>query len=227
MKLSELISAVYTETNRPDLVGETLSAIQEATNTIHSYQGFYKDITEVLVVFDQPSWYVQQIDTYALPRYRSMSYIRKAAAGMYQSAQLGQAWPTGTNTYPPTSFDFIERVDLGDMLDAYGYEKTDVWYQAGKQVNIKSSTALAQVLCGFYQNPMVGSTDDTYASWVAEEQPWVIIYRAAATVYAKTGDDKNYAIYMRPPSVSNDLETGGLYWQQLDILVQNNIRAGD
>lgn len=226
MILSELIAAVYVETKRPDLVSETLQAVQESTNTIHSYQGFYKDLTEALIVFDDPTQYIQVLDTYGLPRYRSVSYIRKASSQMASVQQYGLPWPNNY-TYPPTSFNFLKRVDLGDMLDDYGYEKTDVWYQAGKQVNIKSSTALGQILCGYYQNPLLGSTDETFESWIADEQPWVIIYRAAGVVFSKTGDTDNFAIYMKPPSRPNDLETGGLYWQQLDILVQNNIRPGD
>ena len=120
MILSELIAAVYVETKRPDLVSETLQAVQESTNTIHSYQGFYKDLTEALIVFDDPTQYIQVLDTYGLPRYRSVSYIRKASSQMAQVQQYGLPWPNNY-TYPPTNFNFLKRVDLGDMLDDYRY----------------------------------------------------------------------------------------------------------
>jgi hypothetical protein len=237
MTLAQLIAAVYTETNRPDLVAETLQSVLESTLSLHTIDNWYKDVTEAIVVFDIVTQFVQTLDVGALPFFRSMSYIRKYGVPITTSFSSGV--PIGnfavgvdavgntvtTLVTSPTANDFFERVDVGDVLDSYGYEKVNIWYQAGKQLNMKSSTQLQAVIVGYYKYPIINTTGANYASWIAEEQPFALIYKAAGSLFAKIGEDKSYAMYMKPPTPGQGEETGGLYYQQLAQLRRNNIIA--
>lgn len=224
MNLAQLIAAVYTETNRPDLVPETLQAVLEATMSIHTYDDFYKDIQEASVVFDNSALYLQQLDTTSFPGYRKMAYLRKTSP-IITSVEQGNALLPATNSYPPNQFAFLTRVDIGDIIDSYGYEKVDIWYQAGSGVNIKSSTPLQYVTAGWYKYPVIDATGVLYSSWVAREFPYAIIYRAAGVVFSKIGQDVAAALYLRQPGPRMGLDSGGLYYQQLGRLIQSNLMA--
>lgn len=218
MNLAQLQAAVIVETNRPDLVAETLQAVLEATMTVHMTDYWYKDLSENLVVFDTLTDFIQTLNVGALPFCRDIAYIRKADVGVTN---------TGGATTLGNRFNFVKRVDIGDILDGYGYEKNDIWYQAGKQINIKSSTPLGYARIGWYQYPNLDPTGVAFSSWIATELPAVIIYRAAGNIFAKIGEDKSYAMYLRQPTPGQGYETGGMYYQQLAILRNSNIRAGD
>lgn len=257
MNYQQLVQAVGDETNRPDLVGEIQQSVLEATLMVHTVEDFYKDITEALVVFDQPLQYIQQLDITSLPLCRNVAYIRKSGNpgittlveqqqnGWINSGGIGNFYigvsgigsggtGLGTSVSIPGSlsgqFDFLKRVDIGDILDPYGYEKQNVWYQAGQQLNMKSNTAFQFATIGYYKYPNIditGTNQPNFQSWIAQELPYVIIYRACASVHAKISEDKAYAMYMRPPAPGRGDETGGLFYQQLAILKRNNILAGD
>lgn len=225
MTLAELIAAVYTETNRPDLVTETLQAVLEATQSVHTIDDFYKDVKEAMIVFDQPTWFLQQLDTSALPQYRNIAYIRKTNPVTTQVEQTNGLLP-GNYQYPPNQFSELDRIDIGNILDYYGYERTDVWYQAGLQINMKSSTPLQFAMVGWYSYPNCDPTGVNFDSWIAAELPYVIVYKAAAGLFAKIGEDKSWAIYMKPPIPGQGDDTGGMYYQQVAQLKRHNIVAG-
>lgn len=218
MNLSQLITAVYTETNRPDLAAETLQAVLEATQSIHSLDNFYKDIYESRVVFDNPTSYIQTLDTNALPRFRKFSYIRKSA-GPYGLQSLQYSTMTSNQT------GLLTEITAADFLDSYGYEKRDVWYAAGSQINIKSSTPLQYAAVGWYQFPVLDATGITFSSWIAREQPYSIVYKAAGSIFAKIGEDKPWAIYMKPPTPRAGLDSGGMYYHQIAQLLRDNLQA--
>ena len=59
MTLNELIAEVYTITNRPDLVAQTLMAVRSATLKLHQSDYYYKDIFETGFQFTSAE-YLQQ-----------------------------------------------------------------------------------------------------------------------------------------------------------------------
>lgn len=225
MNITQLVSAVYTETNRPDLVAETLQAVLESILQIHSSEEYIRDINESQVVFDTAA-YIQTLDLRSLPLFRKMKYIRKTIQGLATYEQSPSLLLPGNFLWPPTQFDFLEKIDPEEALDRYSYERQNVWYQAGKQVNLKSSTSLRYALIGWYAYPTIDAANGGagLSSWIADEFPYAIIYRAAGIVFAKIGEEKSFAIYMTPPDLRSGLG-GGLYHQLKRTLDQNNIVA--
>lgn len=177
--LASLVADVYTLTNRPDLVGETLLAVRNATLKAHNSDYFYKDLFETGIQFDFLN--VQQVLEYKqlIPRWRSLKYIR--------------TYNVDTSGTGGTSGDFLNVISPEDILDSYSINRENVCYVAGTQVNIRTREARQYFLLGCYVHPDV--TPDDFCSWIAIEQPAAIIYAAAATVFKTIGYDEQNAAY--------------------------------
>ena len=177
MTLAELIAEVYTLTNRPDRVAETLAAVRSATLKAHQSDYYFKDLFEVGLSFSIVD-YVQNFDyRAAIPLWRSLKYLRKydVVAGVGTE---------GTE---------LEIIVPENVFDEYKIEKTDVCYGAGAYIQIKSSTKQQFYLLGCYVNPNI--TQAAYSSWVALDHPYYIIFDAAATVFKAIGKDDEAAAY--------------------------------
>jgi hypothetical protein len=176
--LTSLVNDVYSLTNRPDLVGETLLAVRNATLKAHNTDYYYKDLFESGISFDFPS--SQQSLEYKklIPRWRALKYIRKCSID-----SNGNSTPTG----------FLEIISPDNVLDSYSINKENVVYVAGVELQIRSREAFQYCLLGCYIHPDV--TVDGYTSWIAEEQPAAIVYAAAATIFKTIGYDEQNAAY--------------------------------
>lgn len=211
MNYLEIQSAVSTLTARPDMIasGDIPLAIQAATLKMHNLDNWYKDIATSELVFPQFGW-LQSLQTNALARFKNISYFRKytpeniyATTANYgpNSGAGGPFGPGGSdyqsNTLPFGNCDWLLCKQLGflrpvtpvSILDKYGMESTDVFYQAGSVIYAKSSTQFKFGLIGFYQFPNIDTSDDgaRYKSWIAEEHPFTIIYDAVSTILQSTG----------------------------------------
>lgn len=175
MTLTELQQEVYTLTNRPDLVAETLSAVRAATLKLHQKDYFYKDLYETGVLFDTAKYQQQLEYRTLLPRYRSLKYIRKTDS-------------TGSDT-----LGFFDIIVPENVLDAYQINRNDVAYVAGTVIQIRSSTQFQYILLGCYLNPNIAEAN--YSSWIAMDHPYAIIFEATATVFKMVGDTENFAAY--------------------------------
>lgn len=170
MNLAELIAEVYTLTGRPDRVAETLSAVKSATLKAHQCDYFPKDLFESGLAFDT-SEYVQNLDYRSiLPRWRAVKYFRK-----YDNVAASPG-------------NFLQLIQPENVLDNYGVQKQDIFYQAGAYIQINSSTQEQYYLFGCYLNPDV--TESGYDSWVALDHPYCIVFDAAATVFKVVGKDE-------------------------------------
>lgn len=234
MLLPELITSVYTETNRPDLVAQTLQAIRASTLKLHTIDLFPKDIKEGQVVFDQLA-YIQNIPTINIPRYRRTVHVRKYDPRYAAYQQNPTLDPPLLNGLPPLGYTygpnerlkFLRQISPDNILDEYGVEKLDVWYQAGSQLWIKSATALQYALLGWYEFPNIdattpdsGLTYPNYSSWVANERPYAIIYDAASAILQKIGMTDAARKYDSPASGTSD---GGLVQNEIKRLIADNI----
>lgn len=175
MTLTELQSEVYTLTNRPDLVAETLAAVRAATLKLHQSDYFYKDIYETGVIFTTAA-YQQQLEYRLLvPRYRSLKYLRKTDS-------------TGSD-----NLGFFDIIVPENTLDGYALNKNDVAYVAGAVIQIRSSTQFQYAILGCYLQPDITVTG--YDSWIAIDHPYAIIFEAAATVFKAIGDTEKFGAH--------------------------------
>lgn len=175
MLLTELQDSVYSITNRPDKVGETLLAIQAATLKLHQSDYFYKDIFETGIVFATAE-YIQQLDYRTLiPTFRALKYLRK------------------TDSAGTDDLGFFTVIQPEAVLDEYKINQEDVCYAAGATIQIRSSTEFQYAILGCYTNPNI--TVLGWNSWIALDHPFAIIYEAAQEICRQTGKLEEMAAF--------------------------------
>ncbi len=177
MTFAELLTEVYTLTNRPDLVAETKSAIKAATLKAHGTDFYSKDIFETGVEWDTEE-YIQSMDYITLiPNFRAIKYLRRVESA---TDDMGK---------------FFSIITPDEVLDSYGYNKTDIAYVAGRILQIRAEEKFSKALFGCYVFPIV--REEAYSSWIAEMFPYVIVFEAARVVFKTIGFDEQSAQYER------------------------------
>lgn len=169
-QFSNIVADVYTLTNRADLIAETSLAVRNATLKAHRIEKWKRDIQEISVLLPTNTQAVVQLDipTY-FSRWRQFKYIR----------------PTDAITLVPKSV-LLTCIEPDGIFDEYLAEKTDVYYVAGNNTNIRGSAAYTGFFVGFYQNPLV-TPEGSYSSWIAQDYPMVIILMATITILQSIG----------------------------------------
>lgn len=174
MTLTELQQEVYTLTNRPDLVAETLLAVRQSTLALHQSDFFWRDLQETGISFPT-SAYTQELEYRSIiPLFRAIKYLRKANADSTVGA-------------------FFTVVSPESVLDSYSVDRTDVCYAAGASIEMKSSTQFQYAVLGYYANPNI--TPGAYNSWIALDHPYAIVFEAAEKVFKMIGKSEEFAAY--------------------------------
>jgi hypothetical protein len=174
---ASLVADVMSLTKRPDLVNETSIAVRAATLKAHHSDMFFKDLFETGIQFTTAE-VLQTMPIYELvPRFRSIKYIRKCDA----------------STIPPTPLQFLEYIAPENALDSYKCQRANVYYMAGNVIQIRCIAAEDNFLFGAYLHPT--ATETGYNSWVANENPFAIIYEAVAIIFKTIGYDEQVSTY--------------------------------
>ncbi|PHQ81733.1 MAG: hypothetical protein COB66_01290 [Coxiella sp. (in: Bacteria)] len=176
MNFSELKSEVHLLTNRPDLFAETESAIKAATLKAHKVDFFSKDLYSTGVAFEDPG-FRQSLDYVLLiPNFRAFKSFRLAE---------NETDDTG---------DFIDIITIDEILDAYGRNRTNIGYVAGRVLELRAAVEFQFGLLTAYVSPIVTPEED-YSSWVAEQFPFTIIYEAARVIFTSIGQADKARLY--------------------------------
>lgn len=186
---ASIVSDVYTLTNRPDLVNETALAVKAATLKAHQFDDWVKDFIENAIQFSSADYY-QSLDYKSVfPLWRKPRYIRCSDANGAQGTVLDYIVP--------------EKV-----IDSYGANRTNVFYVAGAEVQIRTLAQQQYFFVGYYSNPDTTSTG--FNSWIANDHPFAIIYEAASIIFKTIGYDEQVPIYR------------GLVAEEMQRLVQHS-----
>lgn len=165
MNFQEIYDEVILITKRPDLVNQTKQKIRSATIKAHHSDFYYKDIVEVPVQFTNLFFLQSFIPTEVVPAFRMVKYIR-----LWQGDINGDVGK------------FLTPIQIENSLDLYNNKKVDVFYMAGQLLQIRGACTLDKVLFGCYVNPII-TPEISYSSWIANEQPYAIIYEAARQIF--------------------------------------------
>ena len=174
---ASVVSDVMALTNRPDLVNETNLAVQAATLKAHQFDDWIKDFNEYSIAFTT-SDYFQSLDYKSvIPLWRKPRYMRK-----YDNTAI---------TGGPT--DFLEYIPPEKVIDEYGYNRTNIFYVAGNQIQIRTDSPYQYFLVGCYVNPDI--TVAGYDSWIANDHKFAIVYEAVAIILKTVGMDEQVVTY--------------------------------
>lgn len=201
MTLTELRTEVYNLTNRPDLTTVSTAAVKAATLKAHRLDFFSKDIYERGVQWPSTS-FVQSLDYMTfIPNWRKLKYLRRV---------------TDENDAEGTFFTILT---VDELLDAYGNNKTDIVYNAGRVLEIRAAVTFKYALLGAYVLPIV--TDARFSSWIADMNPYAIIYEAARSVLIGIGSLEEARGFNK--LLKRDPKKPGDPPGEYDLLVMDNI----
>lgn len=185
MTFDEMLQEVYTLTNRPDMVQQTKLALRAATLKMHSVDFFNNDIFTTKVVFPDTN-YVQQLDTSMFQRYRAAAFARLwddslSAAQLNIFALSAQQMQDNQYNY------FFKFISPEEIFDNYRTLRYNVAYAAGNVVNFRARVGFNCLMYGFYALPDVA--EGSYSSWIADKQPYAIIYDATSRILQTVGQN--------------------------------------
>jgi len=162
--LTNVLTTVYTLTNRPDLVNESTLAVQQSTLLLHRRENWAYDLTEIGWQFPLSS-YQQQIALADIPNFRKIKYLRK-----YDSVNLAPG-------------DYLTEVSVEQSFNKrWMQDNVDCYYFAGAVYNINMSTSEQYLLMGYYADPDVTTTN--YTSWIGVKHPGLVAARACTMLAA-------------------------------------------
>lgn len=171
MTYAEILAEVTTLTDRPDMASEIATMIKAATLRMHHSDYYSRDLTSATIDLGSEGYAFSFSAGATFTRYRALHYLRK-----YDNATA-------------TAGALLKNLDLGKdakgLFDAYGVEKNDVWYNAGANIVLRSSSSLRYLLAGWYQNPITDTA--TYSSWIADLVPHAIIFDACSLIFQTIG----------------------------------------
>jgi len=188
---ASLVSDVMTLTNRPDLVNETNLAVKAATLKAHQSDDYIFDFAEYSIQFEAADYYQSLDYKSVIPLWRKPRYLRKYDA-------IGAA---------PGAF--LSYLEPEKVVDNFGASRQDIFYVAGTNIQIRSSTEFQYLLIGAYLNPDV--TTIGFKSWIADDYPFAIIYEATAIIFKTIGYDEQVPVFR------------GLVGEQLQLLKQHAV----
>lgn len=192
---SDLLTDIYSITNRPDLVADTKLALRSATLKAHHSDFYPKDLYETGVTFLTPAILAEFEYRTLIPRWRALKYLRHF------------------DLVSDTPGEFFTVLDPTDVLDRYQIQKQNVCYLAGELLKIRSPDALSYALLGCYIHP--DTAEATYNSWIALEYPNLLVFETAGSIFKMIGFDEQATFYRNESAIllnelrsSNILATG-------------------
>lgn len=166
MTYADLIAEIKLLSRRADMDDKIAIALRMTTLRAHRLDYFWKDLVEATLTFPLAS--VVTVDTATtLTRFRQVNYLQ------YYDSTTGAVG------------SMLEEVGPSDIIDTYGYQKSDVWYLAGTNLQINFAYASTAARIGYWQNPDVSAA--SYNSWIKDDLPDLLIQGSLAYLYNMTG----------------------------------------
>lgn len=195
MTFSELVSAVYLETNRPDLVTETAAAIRSAVLAAHGMDRFAPDVVMVqwMAVAPATKLAVSFQDLMlqgTTPDDRFYLSLTGGTSSVYNLVELDQSDLVGltireiddvfTVAADGSLITQLEKQQLTTMFSSRIDAGTDSYRVAARMLAVTSSVEAAGLVVSAFTYPNV--TAEGFHSWICEDVPYYIVHMAAAHI---------------------------------------------
>lgn len=191
MTFDELLEEIYLITGRRDLEAESKSGIKRATLKAHQSDFYQRDIWEEVIQLPTCD-YIHSLDPYQLwPNFRKWKYFKRVDSNFGMETVVGNCdtttgvSPFTTGSTNDSNYSFLEIIHPEEILDSYGCNRSDIAYEAGRILEIRSAVTFNKAVVGIYVTPIV--TEANYSSWVAAAHPWFIIHEACRLVFRSIG----------------------------------------
>lgn len=193
--LTSLAAEVYTLTNRPDLVAETLISLRKAIRKFHGADTFKRDLATVRlaitsftpVAANQYRWNIPLDNFPNFRRFKTVQYPLDRVTPANQVAAPLVDWPGG---FSP-SREYCE-VAVDNLFDSYGYEKSNYYFITGDTLNLKSGWYVDYLDFSYYKWPVIPAIGVALGSWIVNTYEDAIIEEAAGAVFKMIGKDEEF-----------------------------------
>lgn len=162
MNFTEVVAEVSRLTKRPDLIVDIQREVNAAINFSCIEGNFARDLMEDSYVVDGTA-YAQSLPLSGFSRWRKFAYIKN-----------------------PTCTDYVKQRDPSKIFEN-GKESSDVYYVVGDEVKFKLCKLTASLLIGHFRYPPI-LTNASSAFWLLEISPFMIIDKAAASIFSQVGN---------------------------------------
>ena len=190
MTLNEIITEVYTQTNRPDLVAPTLAAVRSVTAGAHALNDF--DLDEAIAVlwatgdsayeWKLPLSEISNSSIYQIVDYGSKYHLvvidtNTPDVGAPPVRRILTVWAVDTNG--DILYELVRQTP-GEIFDKFGNKKQGVYRLIGGALSIRTEEPVAGVAVQYLAAPVL--TEAGWNSWITDVAPWYIVHMAAAAV---------------------------------------------
>ena len=169
MNFTQVVAEVLSIVKRPDKLKDIQREVNAAVNFFSSDSDFKRDVEEVLLAID-PLAYSQNLSYTSFIRFRKIQFMKRA----------------GTRHYL-TELDASKITTNACALDKY--------YTAGTGIRINMNALAAGLDIGYYQFAPV-LTDALPTFWMLDLSPYMVIDRAAGTIFRNIGDDASSKVHI-------------------------------
>ncbi len=172
MTFDEMVEEVYTHTNRRSWVAETRQALISAARHYHAVENWGNDRVENTYAIPVPAYTIDVAKDTAWPNLRVFEWIRK--------------WdPTGVDPFTGlmsgAAGNFFENKDAGVLVNGYGQEIANVYYELGSNVRFISNTSVANIKFSYLAWPTLYPYS-SFNSWFMTKMPELLIVNAALRI---------------------------------------------
>lgn len=189
MTYAEMLADLITITARPDLSADLEVALRRSTLKMHGLEFWKFDLTFVNLTVATPAFLMTVDTATAFTRYRNLCFIKANDAA--NTDPMSISYGNGGQGLP-----MYEPADANRLVDSYGRNLTNIHYQVGRVIHIRSSVAPDRLYAGYYQRPVV-SPINAYSSWIADEYPYAIIDDAAQSIFNTIGKDDKVRLWQQ------------------------------
>jgi hypothetical protein len=172
---NSILQDIYDVTLRPELVNETAVALRKATMKAHLADLWKNDL--VVVYPSIPAMVANTAYSYRL----SLDLTDATTFPL-----LRRICTIKEFNNPLTGYELqFKEVEPDNILDEYLVERVNYWYQAGRQIQLRTTKALAGLQVDYWKFPNVIPAQ--YDSWIAAQFPDLIVEEACAQIYRIIG----------------------------------------
>lgn len=171
MDFATAIQEVIAITKRQDKEAEIALNINKAISFFTMKAEFAQDLLETELAIDSSS-YGEVLDIASLVRFRKVKYLK----------------PRGKRYY-------IKPIDPTQILTPNGVLQPNRYYIAGTNLTFTLSELNTFLDIGYYQYPTLLEVGTTEEHWMLTMVPWMVIERAAASIFSLAGDDASARTY--------------------------------
>lgn len=171
MTLSQMVTEAVTRSGRPEKQALLQSYILEVTLQLHCANNWNYDRASFDHTFVTPAARVT-FPFSTITNFRALDGIKRLADDDLSVE------------YEPA----LALASAATLTDEFGQQRTECYFLNGAGVTLLGVANFKNIRVYHYKLPLLGTTDGTYSSWIADKYPYIIVNMAVQLLHKRTGN---------------------------------------